>query len=200
MTSEKDAERGLVEDAAGPSGRPCAADRLPSVGEWYWVGDADEIRWLGCVTRVGSNYAKLIGPSESGRGHHVTRIHFRDFAERCVPEPAATAVIVGKIAEQRTIIADATRQISAIAGRLMLGEPGPGDEAKALAVHDGRSMDGYKKDLVHARDVGMPELRKKIEEAAEVMENWMLAEAISMEAHKEVYEAQLELVKKRVKP
>lgn len=70
-------------------------------GGWYWVdnikldscGDEEPTTHLGCVTHIGSNYAKLeIVVPDSGRGCTV-RVHFDDFWSRCEPVDDPQSII-----------------------------------------------------------------------------------------------------------
>jgi hypothetical protein len=66
------------------------------LGQWYWISDpekSDREEWLGCIMKIGSNYAKLESPHHHRKGHYSIRILFTDFFQRCRLEPNASAVI-----------------------------------------------------------------------------------------------------------
>ena len=45
------------------------------IGQWYWVNRSDEDPWFACVTKVGTNYARL-----DSVGHSYDRIHFDEWS------------------------------------------------------------------------------------------------------------------------
>lgn len=203
MAKDRDDESELVPSQAGGESRPNLGEALPKVGDWYWVkfdeprasGSRDEgEEWLGCVTHVGSNYVRLVGPKDE-QCTYGDRVHFDALDERCRPEPRAGEIIAAKIAEQKKIITEAVRQISETANRLSLGE---GSQVGALTIYRGDAVGTYKQDLVRAQGEGLPELRDIIQEASKIMKAWMQAEAIPLEAHVETYENALALVGKRI--
>lgn len=179
--------------------RPDGCD-LPQVGQWYWVSDEDykggKFEWLGCVVHVGSNYAKLRGPSDEWRCQHSERIHLDEFAYRCRLEPDSSAVIGRKIAEQRKVISDTVLLIGSMMSRLQLGDAS--DETRELATYRGDTMERYGLELAHAKAEGLPALKSQIEKASEVMKAWMQAEAIPMEASMQIHAAALAKVEKRI--
>lgn len=172
---------------------------LYRLGDWYWVGvdREDGEVWLGAITHVGSNYIEISGPADERCTHH-TRVHFRDVEKECRREPEAEKVIAAKIEEQRHIVAEATKRISAITGRLAIDAAHADGETRSLAVYDRTSMDEYKRDLITARDKSLPALFEEIKKASALMSVWMSAQMIPMRAEAEQAEGVIEVVKGRI--
>jgi hypothetical protein len=150
------------------------------LGQWYWVKD-DDAGWLGCVTRVGSNYVSMTGVSGSSM-----RIHFDDFEAKCWREHAASGVIERKVLEQKDEVRRLMAEVVAITARLGVGQSpalGSGSEGSALARLDPKQdVKVYKTALVKAKTEELPELFKKIEAANDELATWMKAETLPLRA------------------
>jgi len=196
MTSPKD----LVPVVAEASERRPDEREYPQVGLWYWVSEENyegaKFKWLGCVVYVGSNYARLRGPSDHPNSYNSERVHLNEFADRCRLESEASAVITRKISEQRKIISDTVLLIGSMMSRLQLDDASEG--TKELATYRGDTMERYGLELAHAKAEGLPALKSQIEKASEAMKTWMQAEAIPMAASMQVHADALAKVEKRI--
>jgi hypothetical protein len=157
----------------------------PAVGRWFWIQYKDEEEpWLGCVTRLGSNYAKLEYPSEYSRSD---RIHFDNFHKMAKREFNAEAVIADRVEKNRRQVGLLMGKVQDITNRLALNAaPGltDGGETKALARISGdqRPISEYKEALILAKETTLPELFKQIEKENKEMGIWMSASLIPLRA------------------
>lgn len=108
-------------DAQDPDLRP---DEI-EVGQWFWISTTRSVyrsgegyvdvlvRWLGCVTDIGSNYVYLQEPHRESREWssegNATRVHFEKFyvpveegGAACVWVPNATEVLKGYVAHHES--------------------------------------------------------------------------------------------------
>lgn len=167
-------------------------DDTPAIGSWWWVfvrdqeeerddeGEADnegpsedvvrditapkgrKRRWLGCVTKTGSNFAELEGYRRS------VRIALDDFHKRCARVTDPTCYTGEKIAEHRGHVRKLMALISEVCHRLgvpihqALGEgESAQDSSAALAiVHGVADAKQYQKDLVKAKETTLPETER----------------------------------------
>ena len=152
-------------------------DRLLETGQWYWVkGDKEE--WLGCITRLGSNYAKMKAPDGGS-----VRIHFDEFEKECRPETSPETYINGKIAHYRGVVRNTLQQIKDLTARLGCSQAQikhtPSERGLA-ALSNTADTKKYKKDLIRAKTKQLPKLFKKVEEANENLVTWMKAQMLPM--------------------
>lgn len=153
-------------------------DRLLETGQWYWVKDGKK-EWLGCITRVGSNYAKLETPYGS-----YDRIHLDKFQEVCRPETSPETYIHGKISHYRGVMRNTLQEIKDITARLGVStqehiEHTPSERGLA-ALSSTADTKQYKKDLIRAKKKQLPKLFEKVEEANENLVTWMKAQMLPM--------------------
>lgn len=189
MTDETD----IIPAPAGPraeqSSKPSGTE--VAVGQWYWVkrdtSEGDK-RWLGCVTRVGSNYVKLKGPADSETSEYTTRVHFDDFWGECELVPDPDPIIDGKIAMHRDEagrlmleVQRLTAQLGVSPKKSIPGADGP-SETQALSLRSSEPVKQYKKDLVKAKEKTLPDLFEKIGKESSAMGAWMKAKLIPMKA------------------
>lgn len=154
-------------------------------------------RWLGCVTKIGSNFVLLQGVF----GDH-TRVHLDEFYDKCNYEPEADAVLKGKVQESKERafalmykVRELTSRLAITPGRVL----GSGaSETQALVVRDGKRMDEYKAELARAEESELPELFKQIKEANREMERWMGAELLPMQAQADQLQPVIAAVKNRI--
>jgi hypothetical protein len=188
-----------TEPEAGPSAGVLPADAPEiAVGQWYWVHDppralqsSNEIdpdepppepteAWLGCVTRVGSNYAEITNPVNK----EFTRIHLREFDARCWREPDSATYIDRQIKKHQHETLRLMGQVRELAAHLSI----PLDRAlpqqasaSALAVRTStQPADEYKQALVLAKDTTLPALFEAIRESNEAVTNWMTAPLVAI--------------------
>lgn len=183
---------------------PSEDPQAPRVGRWYWVkrkwtdreGVENEYRWFGCVDEMGSNYIHLSGPL--GKPFRIHSDKFWDFCE-FVEDP--DAVIQENVNKGQYETRELMAKVKEITARLALtGGPGlgSGEEASALTVYSGQSMDAYKSALVLAKETTLPELFKEIKKTNELLGQWMAAPMIPLEAQVGSINDFIEPIKKRI--
>ena len=167
--------------------------------------DAKPTKWLGAVTRVGSNYALLQGFAGSEYdSYHVRRVHFDIFDVVCTPEPNAEAIIAGNAmrhAENAQALMERVQDITRRLGvtpRAEIGD-GSGGETQALALRGGgQSIDKYKQDLINAKTDQVPALFKQIERENKIAAGWMTARLISIKAKAEALRPAIKAIENRI--
>jgi hypothetical protein len=196
-TPISDAEKSIPEDP-----------NAPAVGRWYYVRTKDKSHdeghfrkkktWLGCVVRLGSNYAKLEGVDCS------RRVHFDEFDKICEPAPDAADVIARRISRHKTNVRALMGEIRDITAQLGVGMGSgilPEGETHAIAVRSNNADEDvkkYKTALVKAQDKTLPALFKRIEEQNKQLAKWMQAELIPLEAEAKGLEKSLDAIKQRI--
>ncbi len=186
-----------------PSERVPGEDDL-EVNQWYWVRYKDEDDdeddpevWLGCVTHIGSNYAKIKAPN--GR---YSRIHLNEFwsvVHRREHDP--DRVIQGKIAEHQKNVNGLLGEIKKLTARLGLqpvAEITNGEQATGLVVANKQDVKAHKKALIKAKEETLPDLFKKVEAENKEMATWMKAQLLPFEAEKEKLKNQTECIEDRI--
>lgn len=174
----------------------------PVIGRWYWVTTKENGKtetWLGCVTKLGSNYAKMTSVGEGS-----VRIHFDRFHEKCKPEPNAKQIIAGEIENHRREVGklmgkieDVTKQLGVSMGNKAL-EHG---ETAALALRSEQSnaeIKSYKKALAKAKEKTLPELFEAIKKQNESMAVWMKADLIPLKAQAAGYKPAIGAIEQRI--
>ncbi len=140
-----------------------------------------KLRWLGCITKTGSNFAIIEGYRKS------VRIALDDFHQRCTPARDPAAYTKEKIAEHRGHVQAIMGEIREVCHRLgvpihqVLGEGAPEieDTGTALAVvHGVKDAKKHQRALEKLKEKTLPELFKKVEHHHETMSRWMRVEMI----------------------
>ncbi len=153
-------------------------------------------RWFGCVTHIGSNYIQLKGPF--GR---EARIHGEDFDRSCLFEENPQRVIAENVGKHEMEVRELMGQVKQIMARLAVTN-GPtlpsSTEAGALAIYEGKTMDGYKRSLILAKEKTVPDLFKEIKGANARLAKWLCAEIIPMEAQADAMEPAIDRIKDRI--
>lgn len=174
----------------------------PATGTWVWVKEPDDkLKWLGCITQIGSNYIKVEGISSEHDGGVYTRVHFDHIDRDCTPEPNAAAYITGKIEKHRLLslkLMERVKELTAGLSITVKALPEGSDETQALAVRTGEPMKDYKKALIKAEKTDLPDLFKKIKDQNQIMGRWMKANLLPLEARVEELEPLLKAVKSRI--
>lgn len=209
MKHDKNPEVDLVEaedsiERWEPSQRASVLDGAsPKVSQWYWVTDNDGDRWLGCVTRIGSNYVAVRGVPDEYDSQRRERIHFDDFWGRCELEPDPDSVIDREVQKHQNEVLRLMGRVHELTARLSIS-PSPelysGDETQALAVRNtnDQDMDGYKAALVKAQTKDLPELFNQIKHENALLANWMGAKVIPLEAQANGLQEVLGTIKDRI--
>ena len=158
------------------------------LGSWYWVANRDgDGKWMGCVVKIGSNYVKLSGPADATSSYE-SRIHFDDFDERCELIEDPDPIIQGRIEKYQAQVRELMNEVKVITAKLAITprgqlDSGAGNETQALSVSmSGQSYQGYKAELIKAKDKTLPELFEKITKANGCMAVWMKARILPMQA------------------
>jgi hypothetical protein len=182
-----EANPGVVAPQATTRRRAEREEHVPDeikLGSWHWLqvaADDDEParEALVCVTRVGSNYARVKTPDG-----HAWRVHFEDWDLRTRPAPDHRAYVDERLAEQKTKVAGLLEEVRQVTARLGMA-PAPGADATgtALATLSGQTDVGeYKTALERAKADELPALFEKIKEEHQVMATWMKADMLPVEA------------------
>lgn len=178
----------------------------PKVGRWYYVRDRDgetgELgaeRWLGCVTRLGSNYVRL---TNAAAADSTQRVHDDEFWQRCefVSEPEA--LLRGNAERCRRELDGLMEDVKQLTSKLGVvpsqalgsGEP----QETALALASAAPADAYKTALVKAKDETLPELFRAIKEKSEEFAQWLAASVIPMKAEAEALQPAIKQVEDRI--
>jgi hypothetical protein len=147
----------------------------------YTDKDEDEQpkAWLGCITHIGTNYAKLKGVG------YERRVHLDKFDRWCTFEPDARTHIDKEVASRQAHIAELMGEVQEITERLALAPeeqlPQASQHTQALAttVIDPNE---HKKALIKAKKEDLPKLFRQIEQANEGLARWMTAPTIPLKA------------------
>lgn len=200
--------------------RPAPATRVRSdqdetcieVGQWYWVHSTDDEAdkthqaWLGCVTRIGSNYVKLEGPAHKYAGSTFNeRIHLDEFEKRCTLEENPETYLRGKVETHQRTVEGLLNDIKQLTARLGISPlalrdaSAPVDTSAALTVvHGTQDVHQYKADLIKAKEKTLPELFKRVKDEHEMMAHWMKASLIPFQAQAKGLERHTEAIKDRI--
>ena len=170
-----------------------------AIGDWFWVKDR-EGDWLGCVTELGTNYAKL----KTIYGGSL-RIHLDIFDSVTRPEPNWKAVVAENVQKQRSLIAQKLEEIRRLTHDLGVGPKqaiagAQAETSNALCVvHEKDDRVGkYKKDLILAESKTLPALHDEIKKASTELSAWLVAETLSMSGLSDEIHKTLKSVKNRI--
>lgn len=179
-----------------------AEDTGPKLGEWYWVkgkkenADDGDRSWLGCVTHVGSNYARLSGVDKSHQ-----RIHFDIFEKKCRRAMDVDRFLTEKVASCRQETERLLIEVKELTERLAI-TPGlalPATQATALALRSNdQPVEEYKAALILAKKTTLPELFKAIERSNEEMATWMKAKLLPLKAQAGELEGSIGVIEDRI--
>jgi hypothetical protein len=181
-------------------------DDLIEIGQWYWVKEVvrwdgewknddgtsmdkgEEVKWLGCVMKIGSNYIELQSPPKDGSSRNV-RVHFRDFWNELEFEPDAAQHIAAQTKFYREKVSRLLGQVKEVTARLGVvpqqsiaqqSAEGPNNSLAVIAQQV--DTNAYKNALVKAKEETLPELFKQIEDAHKGLAKWMMAETLPTKA------------------
>lgn len=176
-----------------------------TIGQWYWVTTKDyrdkRVRWLGCVTHLGSNYIEV---SRAGcyNWSDSERVHLKEFDKVCEPEPAAEQIIQGNITDCQREVQRLMGDVQRVTASLAITprrELNNSDETQALVLRSkGVDIKGYKKALIKAKNKTLPDLFEQIKNTNRAMGAWMQAALLPLEAEAEALEPAIKLVEGRI--
>lgn len=212
---DQDAPRGRYEEDDdlddGEEGLAQATDLLLESDADASLPEGKRKCWLGCVTKIGSNFIELTQPR---RGNSTTyaRIHIDDFWTDLLYEPNAEQVIRARIEAAQAESARLLAEIQALTQRLGVSKrtsisygpsaaaaAPPNPEARALAVLSSSvNVDHYKAALIEAQKDKLPALFDGVKEANAEMIRWMSAGAIALEAQAGEQEDVLDVIRARL--
>jgi hypothetical protein len=162
--------------------------------------------WLGCVVRIGTNYAKLEGfAGNDWGGHYSSRVHFDIFDSVCQREPNAEAIIKGNVDRhtgnaQKLMakVVEITRRLG-VAPRAEIEDGVAAGETQALALRgSGESIATYKQSLIRAKTEELPALFKAIEKENKIAAGWMTAQIIPLEAQAAGLQPMIKAIENRI--
>lgn len=183
-------------------------DTLPqddgfALGQWYWVKTEKGNR-LACVMQIGSNYVELHRPSLKGNGHHVHRVHYKQYHEILRQEPFAASVIKGFIGDYQGRIARGLEHIKAVTARLgvtqapALDGPVDGGSHALIVMSEAPDIKQYEKALIKAKDVELPALFAQMKKDTTALNAWLSAETLPLQAMIDQMDGTVEAINDRI--
>jgi hypothetical protein len=174
----------------------------PAIGKWYWVQEK-KTRWLGCVTRIGSNYTRLEGlDPDNPTARNGKRVHHDRFDTVCTYVADPSPILDGYVETRKAKSFALMREVRELSLRLAIvpGEAAlpSGESHVALAVRGHGATEAYKAALVKAEKKELPALFKAIEDENRAMAAWMSAQLIPMETQAKSLKSTIGLVHDRV--
>lgn len=177
----------------------------PKVGRWYYVRDRDietgELsaeRWLGCVTRLGSNYVRLTAVEGEG----TERVHNHEFWERCEFVEDPETLLRGNAERCRRELDGLMEEVKQLTSSLGVAPSqalGAGEaQETALTLATSAPAAEYKTALVKAKEETLPALFEQIQEKSKEFAQWMGATVIPMKAEAEGLKPAIERVEDRI--
>ena len=167
---------------------------LPTLGGWYWITSSnpkdedpeapEPNSWVGCVTHIGSNYAKVTYPS----GDTSIRIHLDQWEARAKPLVNPDGYFRRRVDEQQARAQVLMGKVRELAASLSLPvDSGQITEAssatQALATRgSSQELPKYKRALIKAKEKQLPALYKDIQQALDASKYWMKAELVPSRA------------------
>jgi len=164
-------------------------------GQWYWVPDKYwdserqgyvEYEWLGCVTKIGSNFVEIHEPSSPGGGSSYTRVHADNFFEKVRFEPDHERVIEEKVNYHKMMATKHMHEVRAITARLGVAQTArlgvQHDTTGTAVVAGSNDIKAYENALIKAKNEDLPALFKAIETENKNVAKWMSAEALAIKA------------------
>lgn len=174
------------------------------LGSWFWVKDDRRNKnWLGCVTRIGSNFLLIEEPSTRDTGSRYTRVHFDDVGKELTHEPDAENIIRERIAhfrgEATRLIAEVKAICSELGLRGLLLADETNDTGTAIAVLSEQvDVAAYKNKLVLTKDTTLPKLFDDIKSANQELTRWMTASTLPLQASIEPLKGTLKEIEGRI--
>lgn len=157
------------------------------LGEWYWYKDdgKDKVEALWCVTKIGSNFAKL--EKADVNSTWTDRVHFDHWHERCRHEPNPQKWFDLWANEEKKAIRLVNEQIRDICARLGVSPDnkriGDGASTSNLAVvSSATNADDYKTALIKAQKDDLPALFEQVKVHSEQLKRWLKASSMSLKA------------------
>jgi hypothetical protein len=177
----------------------------PEVGRWYYVRDRDREtgeltaeRWLGCVTRLGSNYVRLTVVEGEG----TCRIHTDEFWERCEFVSDPELLLRGNAERCRRELDGLMEEVKQLSSRLGVAPSqalGSGEaQGTALALSAAAPAGEYKTALVKAKEETLPALFEQIQAKSKEFAQWLAAGVIPMRAEAESLRPAIRKVEDRI--
>ena len=176
-------------------------------GDWFWVksdreedDDSGNGKWLACITKLGSNYARMTSPYGGS-----SRIHLDSFDDTCRPEPNYKEVIAANIARCRRLVREnieAAKELTARLGvgpRLAIPNAAGEESSRALStVSRHQDIGQYKRDLIAAKDDQLPAIFQAIKDANKELGHWMASETLPLQAEAESMQGAVEVINDRI--
>lgn len=177
----------------------------PKVGRWYYVrnidretGEMSAERWLGCVTRLGSNYVKITTANDGG----TERIHNDEFWDRCEFVPDPETLLRGNAERCRRQLDGLMEEVKQLTSKLGVAPSqalGTGEaQETSLALASSAPAAEYKTALVKAKEETLPALFEQIKEKSAEFAMWMAAGVIPMKAEAEALKPAIDRVEDRI--
>jgi len=175
------------------------------LGDWYWVKQSNSTdRILMCVVHIGSNFVKF--EWESGRNSCISkRVHFEEMDDICIYEPNYRQVIQDKVDYYRNAAKQNMLEVQEITARLGVtqrtqltsGEAAKGT-SELVSLSGKPDMNGYKAELIQAKEKDLPKLFEEIERNNKMMAQWLSAEVLPIKARASLGTKIMEKVGERI--
>lgn len=179
------------------------ASSMVAIGQWYWVKHK-ESEWLGCVTKIGSNYAEITEPNFGSQSHYRTRILFTEFMEMTIHEPNADAAIINKVNHYQQLANSHMQEVKELTARLgvynglSISDQADSNGQALVVMSNTPDINGYKNALIKAQKEDLPKLFEKIKDANSEVARWMSAQSMSLLAESKILEGTIHSIKDRV--
>lgn len=173
--------------AVEPSIETLPKDDGFALGQWHWV-KTEEGERLACIMQIGSNFVELHRPCLNGYGHHVHRVHYKEYHEVLRQEPGADAVIKGFISEYQARVAICLEQIKAVTARLGVSQspsldgPVEGGNNALIVMSGAPDIKQYEKALIKAKDIELPALFAQMKQDTTALNAWLSTETLPLRA------------------
>lgn len=185
------------------------------LGQWYWlvsdkkrskidpIASPDGAPRLMCVTNIGSNFVELTAPRSRNHSSGV-RLHFNEFFEMLIPERDAQSIISENIRHHRGRASRLLNHIQKVTSQLGLTSQGaithsePSSSTSLAALSGAKDITKYQKSLKLAKTKILPKLFAKLKLENQILESWISAESLELEASMSTLEGTLGAVQERL--
>lgn len=181
--------------------REGCGDNTPQLGQWYWVlssdlrysneledrisPDKESYQWLGCVTKLGSNYVEISHPSSDSHSSKK-RILLTSVESLLEFEPNAPEIIKSNVERFQSKSLKLMNEIQQVTSRLGVSQQLTIEDSNsnsantALTVlNQNNQVDVYKNELIKAKEETLPNLFEEMKKSNKSVAKWMKAETLT---------------------
>jgi hypothetical protein len=176
-------------------------DNTPQLGQWYWVlssdlrhsneledrinPDKETFQWLGCVTKLGSNYVEINHPSNE-RSSSSERILLTKTELLLELEPNASEIIKANVQRFQAKSLKLMNEIQNVTSRLGVSQQLTIEDSNATTastaltvLNEHNQVDIYKTELIKAKEETLPNLFEEMKKSNTSVAKWMKAETLT---------------------